>query len=53
MEEKVVMPEGSDREIRVDVRIVSATNIPLDVLVRNGTFLPDLAARLGLFRMSI
>ena len=51
VEEKVVVPEGSDREIRVDVRIVSATNIPLDVLVRNGTLLPDLAARLGLFRV--
>jgi DNA-binding NtrC family response regulator len=42
---------GTDRPIRVDVRIVAASNVPLTRLVEAGTFLPDLEVRLGLFRV--
>lgn len=53
LEHRSVRPVGSDREIPVDVRIVAATNVPLDELVRSGRFLPDLVPRLGLFRVRI
>lgn len=39
-------PVGADRKVRVDVRIVCATNVPLGELVLEGTFLPDLRMRL-------
>jgi len=42
---------GSDRDIRVDVRIVLASNISLDDLVEQGEFLPDLFARVATFRV--
>jgi two-component system NtrC family response regulator len=40
-----IRPLGSDHMLDVNLRIVSATNIPIDVLVAEGRFLPDLAAR--------
>jgi DNA-binding NtrC family response regulator len=39
-------PIGGNRSIRVSVRVVSATNVPLTTLVEDGRFLPDLAARI-------
>lgn len=44
---------GADRAIRVDVRLVAATNVDLATLVTGGAFLPDLQARLGFFRIVI
>jgi DNA-binding NtrC family response regulator len=44
---------GSDLDLRVDVRIVAATNVPLEKLVADGLFLPDLYARLQLFRLRL
>jgi DNA-binding NtrC family response regulator len=44
---------GSDRDVRVDVRVVLASNIPLQTLVADGSFLPDLFARVGTFRVVI
>ncbi|MBA3889652.1 MAG: sigma-54-dependent Fis family transcriptional regulator [Gemmatimonadaceae bacterium] len=49
VEHREVWPVGSDRPVRTDVRLVVATNVPLEELVRRGEFLPDLAARLGNF----
>ena len=46
-------PIGSDRTVRVDVRIVAASNRPLAALVSEGGFLPDLYARLEVFRVSL
>jgi DNA-binding NtrC family response regulator len=53
VEDGTLSQYGSDRSMRVDVRIVAATNIPLAELVRAGSFLPDLAPRLGLFRLRL
>lgn len=53
VERGIVLQQGSDREIRVDVRIIAASNIPIATLVSRGTFLPDLAARLGLFLVTL
>ena len=46
-------PVGSDREMRVDVRLVVATNVSLAEEVVRGRFLPDLYARLCAFRVRI
>jgi len=47
------VPVGSDRTVRVDTRVVLATNISLDTLVAQGSFLPDLFARIGYFRINL
>jgi two-component system NtrC family response regulator len=46
-------PVGSDRSIRVDVRVVAASNRPIEELVAEGEFLPDLYARLAVFRVRL
>lgn len=48
-----IRPIGSDRQVRVDVRVVAATNLPLEGLVAAGSFLPDLEARLIAFRVRL
>lgn len=48
-----IMPLGSDRCIRVDARMVAATNVDLRQLVAEGKFLPDLYARLEHFRLEL
>lgn len=53
VEHREVWPVGADRAVRVDVRIVAASNIPLEQLVAAGTFLDDLAARLLSFRVRL
>jgi DNA-binding NtrC family response regulator len=47
------LPVGSDRLVRVDVRVIAATNTSLPALVESRTFLPDLNARLELFCVKI
>ncbi|HEY1813892.1 MAG TPA: sigma 54-interacting transcriptional regulator [Kofleriaceae bacterium] len=46
LQEREVLPIGSDRPIRVDLRIVSATHRSLDRDVEAGRFRADLRARL-------
>jgi DNA-binding NtrC family response regulator len=46
-------PVGSDRSVRVDVRVVAASNRPLAELTEEGSFLPDLYARLQVFRVQL
>jgi DNA-binding NtrC family response regulator len=46
-----VKPLGSDRVIRIDARLVAATNVSLESLVETNSFLPDLRARLCMFRV--
>lgn len=53
IERREIWPVGSDRPVRIDVRLVTATNVPLDELVASGGFLPDLLARLSSFRVRI
>jgi transcriptional regulator with GAF, ATPase, and Fis domain len=49
LEESAVVPVGTTRPIRVDARIVAATNRPLQELVTAGSFRADLLARLSGF----
>ncbi|HEX7980450.1 MAG TPA: sigma 54-interacting transcriptional regulator [Gemmatimonadaceae bacterium] len=46
-------PIGSDRDMRVDVRLIVATNVSLEQEVERGRFLPDLHARLCAFRVRV
>jgi DNA-binding NtrC family response regulator len=47
IQEKEVTPLGSTRPVRVDVRIIAATNRDLEEAVKNGTFRTDLFYRLN------
>jgi DNA-binding NtrC family response regulator len=53
IEHREIWPVGADRAVRLDVRLVAASNIPLATLVERGTFLEDLAARLANFRVRL
>jgi two-component system, NtrC family, response regulator AtoC len=44
---------GSNRQIRVDVRVVSSTNRELDAAVASGSFREDLYYRLNVFRLHV
>lgn len=46
LQEKTFYPVGSDKELKVDVRIVAATNVDLKEKVTSGTFREDLYFRL-------
>ncbi|MBN2527913.1 MAG: sigma-54-dependent Fis family transcriptional regulator [Deltaproteobacteria bacterium] len=47
LQDKKVRPLGASREILVDVKVVAASNRPLDEAVAQGTFRPDLYMRLS------
>ncbi|MHB8455433.1 MAG: sigma-54-dependent transcriptional regulator [Acidiferrobacterales bacterium] len=53
IQEKTVRPVGSQSEIRVDVRILSATHRDLHGLVREGKFRQDLYYRLNVIELAI
>jgi DNA-binding NtrC family response regulator len=53
IEGRELRPLGSDRPIPVDVRLIAASNVDLEELVASGRFLPDLYARLQLFRVRL
>jgi len=51
IQEKAVMPIGAREEVKVDVRIISATHQPLKPLVENGKFRSDLYFRLNVIEL--
>ena len=53
LEERAVTPLGSDRSRAVDVRLVAATNQPLEKLIERGDFRQDLFYRLNVVPLSI
>jgi DNA-binding NtrC family response regulator len=44
---------GSSREREADVRVVAATNVPTETLLRSGTFRTDLYYRLSVFTIAL
>ena len=53
LQEKVIQPIGSNRNVKIDVRIVTATNEDLLSKVKNGTFREDLYHRLNEFKILV
>jgi len=53
LEEFRVTPLGGEKEVKVDIRLVSATNRPLEDAVESGTFREDLYYRLNVFPIEI
>ncbi len=49
----ILRPLGSDREVRLDVRVIAASNQPLEPLVRAGRFRSDLYHRLNVVRLAL
>ncbi|MEQ1762600.1 MAG: sigma 54-interacting transcriptional regulator [Pyrinomonadaceae bacterium] len=53
LQEGEVQPIGEKRPIKVDVRIIAATNMPLEEKVAEGTFREDLFYRLNVIRLRV
>ena len=53
LQDGVVEPVGSSRGIKVDVRIVSSTNRPLEAAIEQSGFRSDLFYRLNVFRIEL
>lgn len=53
LQEKEIMPVGSTEAIDVDVRIICATNKPLEEMIERGEFREDLYYRLNVFPLFI
>lgn len=53
VEDNVVFPLGSSKPMKVDLRVIAATNKNLDELVRAGAFREDLVYRLNVVSLKI
>ena len=53
LQEKVIQPIGSNRTVKIDVRIIAATNEDLLLKVKNGSFREDLYHRLNEFKILV
>ncbi|OAG28058.1 sigma-54-dependent transcriptional regulator [Thermodesulfatator autotrophicus] len=53
VQEKAVMPLGSTKEVKIDVRIISATNRNLEKEVLEGNFREDLFYRLNVISLEL
>ena len=53
LQEGEIQPIGEKKPIKVDVRIIAATNMPLEEKVAEGTFREDLYYRLNVIRLRV
>src|SRR5580692_9260351 len=53
LQEREIEPLGSDKPIKVDVRIITATNVDLEKRVTEGTFRADLYYRLNVLSIAL
>lgn len=53
LEEKQFLPLGATAPVKVDVRIIAATNRPLESLVEKGAFRDDLYYRLNIIKIQL
>lgn len=53
LQEGEIQPLGDKKPLKVDVRIIAATNMPLEEKVADGTFREDLFYRLNVIRLRV
>jgi DNA-binding NtrC family response regulator len=53
LQEGEIQPIGEKRPLKVDVRVIAATNMPLEEKVADGTFREDLFYRLNVIRLRV
>jgi DNA-binding NtrC family response regulator len=53
LESREVIPLGSDQPVPIDVRLISATNQPVDALVADGLFREDLLYRINTIEIEL
>jgi hydrogenase-4 transcriptional activator len=53
LQEGEIQPLGEKKPLKVDVRIIAATNMPLEEKVADGTFREDLFYRLNVIRLRV
>jgi len=53
LQEQEIEPLGSDRPVKVDVRVIAATNVDLERRIRDGRFRADLYYRLNVLCISL
>lgn len=53
IQERIIQPIGSNKEVKVDVRILTATNDDLTESVRKGEFREDLYHRVNEFKLKV
>ncbi len=53
LQEKMIIPVGGNKEIKVDVRIIAATNRPLEEMIAKETFRSDLFYRLNVYPVNL
>lgn len=53
LQEGEIQPLGEKKPIKVDVRVIAATNMPLEEKVAQGTFREDLYYRLNVIRLRV